>query len=66
MIEAYGQTETSAGMTMTIPGDFDAGMLTNITVFLQPMTLSRLSIGFPQTLEIMENLENQEKSSMHG
>ena len=22
--------------------------------------------GFPQTLEIMENLENHEKSSMHG
>ena len=22
--------------------------------------------GFPQALEIMENLENQEKSSMHG
>ena len=22
--------------------------------------------GFPQTLEIMENLENHQKSSMHG
>ena len=25
-----------------------------------------LLAGFPQALEIMENLENQEKSSMHG
>ena len=24
------------------------------------------TLGFPQALEIMENLENQEKSSMHG
>ena len=32
---------------------------------LNPL-LSVYSAGFPQALEIMENLENHPKSSMHG